>query len=128
MTATHLADTSAWAQLQRSEVAARLGSLFVGGGAATCGLVDLEVLASIGVPADHAEALAERRLFPRVPVDDGVLDRAAEVQGLLGGDDVPVTALVIAATAERAGLILLHSDPVFDRIARVTGQPTERVG
>jgi predicted nucleic acid-binding protein len=128
MAATHLADTSAWAQLQRAEVAARLGSLFVGGGAATCGLVDLEVLAGIGLPAEHAEALAERQLFPRVPVDDGVLDRAVEVQGLLVGEGAPVTALVIAAAAERAGLILLHSDPVFDRIAAVTGQPVERVG
>lgn len=128
MTATHLADTSAWAQLHRTDVAARLVSLFVGGGAATCGLVDLEVLATLALPAEHAEALAERRLFPRAPIDDAVLDRAAEVQGLLSEAAVPVTALVVAAAAERAGLILLHSDPAFDQIAAVTGQPTERVG
>jgi predicted nucleic acid-binding protein len=125
--ATHLADTTAWAQLPRAEVAARLVSLFVGGGAATCGIVDLEVLAAVS-PADHAEALAERRLFPRVPIDDDVLDRAAQVQALLEGQAVAVSALVVAAAAERAGLILLHSDPVFDRIAAVTGQPTEHVG
>ena len=128
MTATHLADTSAWAQLQSSAVAARLVSLFVGGGAATCGVVDLEVLAAIVPEDEHTEALAERRLFPRVAIDDAVLDRAAEVQGQIGGADIPVTALVVAAAAEGAGLILLHSDDAFDRIAEVTGQPTERVG
>jgi predicted nucleic acid-binding protein len=128
VTATHLADTSAWAQLQRSEVAARLVSLFVGGGAATCGIVDLEVLASIVPEDEHAEALAERRLFPRVPIDDAVLDRAVDVQGRLGGPEVALAALVVAAAAERAGLILLHSDDAFDRIAEITGQPTERVG
>lgn len=127
MTATHLADTSAWAQLQRSEVAARLVSLFVGGGAATCGVVDLEVLAAVP-PGEHAEALAERRLFPRVPIDDRVLARAAEVQGLLGDAHAPMASLIVAAAAERADLIVLHSEDAFDRIASVTGQPTERVG
>jgi predicted nucleic acid-binding protein len=127
VTATHLADTSAWAQLQRSEVAARLVSLFVGGGAATCGIVDLEVLAAVP-PDERPEALAERRLFPRVPIDDSVLARAAEVQGLLGDSEVPVAALIVAAAAERSGLIVLHSEHAFDRIAAVTGQPTERVG
>lgn len=127
MTATHLADTTAWAMLPRADVAARLVSLFVGGGAATCGIVDLEVLAAVA-PAEHAEAVAERRLYPTVPIDDAVLARALEVQGLLDGDPVPVTTLVVAAAAEAAGLILLHGDPVFERIAAVTGQPTERVG
>ena len=32
-------------------------------------------------------------------------------------------ALVVAAAAERAGLVLLHDDDAFDRIAEVTGQP-----
>jgi predicted nucleic acid-binding protein len=128
MTATHLADTSAWAQLYRGEAAARLVSLFVGGGAATCGIVDLQVLASVTDPVEHREALEERRLFPRAPIDDVVLDRAADVQAQVGGDPVPTTALVVAAAAERAGLVLLHHDAVFDRIAEVTGQPTEWVG
>lgn len=128
MTATHLADTSAWAQLYRGEAAARLVSLFVGGGAATCGLVDLQVLASVTDEAEHREALAERRMFPRAPIDDEVLDRAAAVQGQLAGDDIPTSALVVAAAAERAGLVLLHNDDVFDRIARITGQPMEWVG
>ena len=48
--ATHLADASAWAQLHRNDVAARLVPLLVGGGAATCGVIDLEVLATFEDP------------------------------------------------------------------------------
>ncbi|MET0729360.1 MAG: PIN domain-containing protein [Acidimicrobiales bacterium] len=128
MTATHLADASAWAQLHRSDVAARLMSLVVGGGVATCGLVDLEVLSGIEDPEEFAEALAERRMFPRVPVDDGVLDRAIRVRGLLLGEAVRDVALTVAAAAELAGLVVLHHDRAFDRIAEVTGQPVESVG
>ena len=40
---------------------------------------------------------------------------------------VPTVALVVAAAAERAGLVLLHHDDAYDRIAAVTGQPVERI-
>ena len=127
MAATHLADVSAWAQLHRTEVAVRLVSLFVGGATATCAITDLEVAASAVDAPEHRDLLEERRSFPRVPVDDAVLDRALEVQGLLTDAPVPVTALIVAAAAERAGLVLLHHDAAFDRIAAATGQPTEWV-
>jgi predicted nucleic acid-binding protein len=124
--ATHLADASAWAQLHRNDVAARLVPLLVGGGAATCGVIDLAVLATFEEPADRAAVAAERAMFPRVPVDDAVLDRAVQVQALLS-EPAPTTALIVAAAAERAGLVLLHHDAAYDRIAAVTGQPVERV-
>jgi predicted nucleic acid-binding protein len=38
---------------------------------------------------------------------------------------VKVSDLLIAAVAERAGLILLHYDQDFERIAEVTGQPAQ---
>ena len=125
MTATHLADTTAWAQLPRSEVAADLVSLIVGGAAATCALVDLEVLAGFEDGAElGGDRLAEdhRAGGAQQAHHRGVLARAAEVQGLLAGAPVPVPALVVAAAAERAGLIVLHHDDAFDRIAAVTGQ------
>ncbi len=125
MIPTHLADASAWAQLSRNDVAARLVPLLVGGGAATCGLIDLEVLSGFDDPLERAEAALERSMFPRIEIDDRALDRAVEVQSLVAG--VSVTALIVAAAAERAGLILLHQDEVFDRIAAVTGQPIEAV-
>jgi predicted nucleic acid-binding protein len=122
---THLADASAWAQLSRNDVAARLVPLLVGGGAATCGVIDLEVLATFDDPAERAEAAVERSMFPRVEIDDRTLDRALEVQAQV--PHLPVTALIVAAAAERAGLILLHQDEVYERIASVTGQPLEPV-
>ena len=126
MRPTHLADASALALLSDSDVAARLVPLLVGGGAATCAVTDLEVGAAFPDPAERAEVAAERRAFTRVPVDDGVMDRALEVQHLVS-EPVRITALVVAAAAERAGLVLLHDDDAYDLIAEVTGQPVERV-
>jgi len=58
-------------------------------------------------------------------------DRAVEVQALLadlGRHRAPsVPDLVVAATAELAGLTVLHLDKDFDLIAEVTGQPTQRL-
>ena len=124
MRTTHLADASALALLSRNDVAARLVPLIVGGGAATCGIVDLEVLSAFD-QGERRDVGVERSMFSRVPVDDAVLDRAIEVQAQISGK-VRVSALIVAAAAERAGLVLLHDDDAYDEIASVTGQPTER--
>lgn len=56
-------------------------------------------------------------------------DRAVEVLGLLadrGQHRTPsIPDLLIAATAELAGLTVLHCDKDYDLIAGVTGQATE---
>lgn len=58
-------------------------------------------------------------------------DRAVEVLGLLadrGHHRAPsVPDLLVAATAETAGLVVLHHDKDFDLIAHVTGQRTQRL-
>ncbi len=58
-------------------------------------------------------------------------DRAVEVLVLLadrGHHRAPsVPDLLVAAIAERAGLVVLHQDKDFDLIAQITGQPTERL-
>jgi predicted nucleic acid-binding protein len=126
MQATHLADASALALLSRNDVAARLVPLIVGGGAATCAIVDLEVLNAFD-RSDRGAVRIERSMFSRVPVDDAVLDRAIEVQLEIPGR-MRIVALVVAAAAERAGLVLLHDDDAYEEIAAVTGQPTERAG
>jgi hypothetical protein len=58
-------------------------------------------------------------------------DRAVDVQMLLadqGQHRAPaVPDLLIAATAELAGLTVLHVDKDFELIADITGQPTERL-
>ena len=58
-------------------------------------------------------------------------DRAVEVLTLLadrGQHRAPsIPDLIIAATADLAGLTILHLDKGFEVIARVTGQPVERL-
>ena len=58
-------------------------------------------------------------------------DRAVEVLTLLadrGQHRAPsVPGLIIAATAELAGLTVLHIDKDFELIAQITGQPVERL-
>lgn len=58
-------------------------------------------------------------------------DRAVEVQLLLadrGQHRAPsIPDLMVAATAELVGLIVLHFDKDFDLITEVTGQPIERL-
>ena len=58
-------------------------------------------------------------------------DRAVDVLTLLadrGQHRAPsIPDLIIAATAELAGLTVLHLDKDFEVIAQVTGQPVERL-
>jgi predicted nucleic acid-binding protein len=58
-------------------------------------------------------------------------DRSAEILTLLadrGQHRAPsVPDLIIAATAERAGLTILHMDKDFQLIADITGQPLEQL-
>ena len=58
-------------------------------------------------------------------------DRAVEILTLLadrGQHRAPsVPDLIIAATAELAGLTVLHLDKDFELIAEITGQPVERL-
>jgi predicted nucleic acid-binding protein len=58
-------------------------------------------------------------------------DRAVEVQlrlADLGHHRAPSVAdLIVAATAELAGLAVVHLDKDFEVIAEVTGQPVERL-
>jgi predicted nucleic acid-binding protein len=78
----------------------------------------------------HRRLRCERRSLPRARIDDGVLDRAFEVQGLLadrGQHRLPIPDLVIAAAAESAGLTVLHYDTDFERIADITGQAQDWV-
>jgi predicted nucleic acid-binding protein len=57
--------------------------------------------------------------------------RALEVQGILSRRDQhrapSVPDLLVAATAELSGLVVLHVDKDFELIAEITGQETERL-
>jgi predicted nucleic acid-binding protein len=129
--AGYVADVSALARLHRTDVQARLGPLVLAGEVATCGLVDLGLLATARNERAHAALRADQASLPRVTIDDATLQRAIEVQALLAASgrhrDIPITLLVIAAAAERAGLVLLHDDERVVAIAEASGQPVESV-
>ena len=75
------------------------------------------MLALSSIPVEHLSPAIE--------------DQAVEVLKLLadrGRHRAPsVPDLIIAATAELAGLTVLHLDKDFELIADVTGQPAERL-
>jgi predicted nucleic acid-binding protein len=130
--ATYLADKSALTRRDtRPEVRAAIEPLMLAGAIATCGIVDLELLYSASSPAVYADLAPALRALPRVAVTEAVLDRALEVQARLAERSqhraVPLADLILAACAESAGLTVLHYDSDYDRIAEITGQPTQWV-
>ena len=128
--ATFLADKSALTRRDtRPEVREALEPLLLAGEIATCGIVDLELLYSATSRATY-RALAEAlRGMPRVPVEEACVRRALQIQAMLAERSqhraVPLPDLLLAACAEQAGLAVLHYDADFERIAKLTGQPTQ---
>ncbi|MFF0340032.1 PIN domain nuclease [Kribbella sp. NPDC004875] len=84
--------------------------------------------------ADEHRSLLQHPPIAAMPVENAtpsIERRAVVVQAQLaasGQHRAPsVPDLLIAATAEQTGLILLHVDKDFELIANLTGQPTERL-
>ena len=128
----YLADKSALTRREtRPEVREIVEPLLLAGQIATCGIVDLELLFSATSPAVYTDLTSALRALPRVPVTEAVVDRALEVQALLAEGSqhraVPLPDLLVAACAETAGLIVLHYDADFERVAAITGQPVRWV-
>jgi predicted nucleic acid-binding protein len=89
-----------------------------------CDLVVLE-LTRLAPNEDRARGVAERLdAFESVPMPNTLWGRAREVQLLLApeGDHrrVPPADLLLAATAEAAGVPLVHYDRDYERVASVT--------
>lgn len=97
------------------------------------GLVRISTVTRLEVGYSARSGLDLRAAVQRPPLASmpKIEDRAVEVQTLLAdggrhrGPSVP--DLIVAATAELAGLTVLHVDKDFDLIAEITGQPTERM-
>ncbi len=127
----YLVDKSALARMPLEPVRARLAPVLESGEAATCGIIDLEVLYSARSYEEH-ETIRQRRAlaYHQVPVTTAVYQRAIEVQGELAKTRrhrIPIPDLLIAAAAESAELIVLHYDQDYDLISEVTGQAVEWV-
>jgi predicted nucleic acid-binding protein len=126
-----LVDKSALARMQLEPVRRRLEPIIEAGEAATCSIIDLEVLLSARTFDDHRRTRHRRTLaYAKVPLTEQVFERAIDVQGELaksGRHRLPIPDLLIAAAAEIAKLTVLHYDGDYDIISEVTGQPVEWV-
>jgi predicted nucleic acid-binding protein len=128
----YLADKSALTRRDtRPEVRIAIEPLLLSGALATCAIVDLELLYSARSPAVYADLAVALHALPRVPLTEAIAERALEVQGQLAKHSqhraVPLPDLLVAACAESAGLVVLHYDVDYERIAEITGQPTQWV-
>ena len=127
----YLADTSAWHRAALPEVAAAWEQRLATHSLATCALLRLEILYSARSAKDYQLLAAELTALHQLPCGAEELARALEVQQALsrrGGlrhRSVKIPDLVIAASAELAGAVLWHYDEDYDRVAEVTGQPSE---
>jgi predicted nucleic acid-binding protein len=130
LTASYLADKSALARFPLAQVNTRLRSLLEEGLIATCAIIDLEVLYSARGLADYEQVLEERRSLDMAPITPQVMATAIDLQHALarrGQHRVPIPDLVISAAAKHAGLVVLHYDSDFVRVADAGGAPHEWV-
>ena len=103
------------------------------------GLVRITTVTRLEVGYSARTAAQARAVFGRPPISampveyltPAIEDRSLEVQQLLAAKRQhrapSIPDLLIAATAELAGLTVLHLDKDFEPVARLTGQAFERL-
>jgi predicted nucleic acid-binding protein len=130
-TVRYLVDASAITRMTHADVAEVLVPLCDAGVVGTCGPVELDLAAAVRDLADLPRVTAYRRAaFVWLPADDADLCRAVQVAALLAEDGLRLpgwSPLLVAAVAERHQVIVLHYDPAFDAITKVTGQAVQWV-
>jgi predicted nucleic acid-binding protein len=130
--ALYLVDTSGLFRILQDKLRQAWSDYLAAGVVATCPVVELEFLYSARSLADR---LDKQRLlhdvFGWIAMSEQACDRAEEVQQLMTEVGTHRSAgavdLLIAATAERAGLTVLCDDRDFMAVAQVTGQPVRLV-
>jgi predicted nucleic acid-binding protein len=127
--AQFLVDTGALIRLLRqADVQADWAQQITAGLVATCAITELELLYTARSKADREEQSALiREIFGWVVMPDRVFERALDVQSAMTDRGSHRSAspadLLLAATAEAHGLVVLHYDTDFVQVAEVTGQP-----
>jgi predicted nucleic acid-binding protein len=127
---THLVDTSVLTRLKRPEVRGAIEPGLEAGELARAAICDLEIGYSARNAAEWDHLMEALEAFELVETTADHLHRARQVQRLLAarrqkGRKVP--DLLTAAAAEARGLVVLHYDADFDRIAAVTRQTCQWV-
>jgi predicted nucleic acid-binding protein len=128
----YLIDTSGLFRILQDKLRQAWSDHLAAGVVATCPVVELEFLHSARSLADRLEKQRLLRdVFGWIPMSERACDRAEEVQQLMTEAGTYRSAgaidLLIAATAERAGLTVLCDDRDFVAVGRVTGQPVRLV-
>lgn len=125
-----LADTSALILARRDVGVGRwLREAVLANEVAICDQVALEYLRGARNRAEFERFDEVLRAFLSIRIEPVDWDRARtmyrELASVTGGyqQSVPIPDALIAATAERHGLVVAHFDEDFDRIAAITGQP-----
>jgi predicted nucleic acid-binding protein len=128
-----LIDKSALVRLANSRDAPEWAARIERGLVRIATVTRLEIGYSARSGADFRAGL-QRAPLSAMPVEyqtPTIEDRAVEVLMLLadrGQHRAPsIPDLIVAATAELAGLTVLHLDKDFEIIANITGQPLERL-
>ena len=130
MALTHLVDTSVLTRLSEVRVRSALEPLAEAGRIGRAGISDLEIGYSARNTREWDALRGAMSAFELVETEAHHVQRARQVQRMLASRSQPgrkVPDLLVAAAAEEAGLIVLHYDADFDRIAAVTGQECEWV-
>ena len=123
-----LADTSVLTRLRNHGVRAAVSPLAEQGRVGRCTMSDLEFGFSARNKNEWDAIRQALTVFPAVDVVSADVDQALETQralAALGLKGRKVPDLIIAATALRMELTILHYDRDFELIAEVTGQPTQ---
>jgi len=130
--AIYLADTSVYVlQSRHPQVRHRFETLLAEGRLAACQMTALEYLNNAPDPKGYEILWGAMHGQRWMDVTAQAMSRALEVHRLLAANSqhrhFRLPDLIIAATAEAHGATVLHYDIDYDRIAAVTGQPTEWV-
>jgi predicted nucleic acid-binding protein len=128
----YLADTSVYVlQGRLPQVRRRFETLLAEGRLAACQMTSLEYLNNAPDPKSYETLWGALHGHRWLDVNTQVMDRALDTHRALAATSqhrhFRLPDLIIAATAELHGATVLHYDADYDRIAAITGQPTEWV-
>ncbi|MEC4020154.1 PIN domain nuclease [Streptomyces sp. H27-D2] len=130
--ALFLIDTSGLFRIFQKPVWEQWNEQLTAGIIAVCPAVELEFLYSAQSLADRLKKQELlRELFSWVPMPERAFERAQQLQQQLTESGQHRSAgavdLLVAATAEREELIVLHDDRDYEAVSRLTGLPVKRV-
>jgi len=131
MTDDLLVDASALLRLHAGHAADRWVEAVAEGRVATCDPVEMELLRRTGKGDRPTVKRHLSRAYSWVAVPDDAWAQATDLQQRLadhGMQPAPsVVALLVAVTATRHDLTVLHDDNDYETIHRITGLSVERV-